>query len=156
MRKHLVSANDRDRTPYKPDGSAWALVFAAWLIATVSTLGALFLSEVMAIAPCVLCWYQRIFMFPLVIVLAIGLFPFDEKVVRYALPLAAGGWLVAMFHLLLTKGYVPESATPCTQGIPCSRVEVEWFGFVTITLLSVLAFSAIALALIAAHYKTRK
>ena len=138
------------------DEPGWALVFFGWVVASVSTLGALFLSEVMAVAPCVLCWYQRIFMFPLVIVLAIGLFPFDAKVVRYGLPLAAGGWLVAMFHLLLTLGYIPESATPCTQGIPCSRVEVEWFGFVTIPLLSVLAFSAIALALVATRHQARK
>jgi disulfide bond formation protein DsbB len=152
----LNNSVDHAGTRHKPNDSAWVLVFAAWLIATVSTLGALFLSEVMGVAPCVLCWYQRIFMFPLVFVLATGLFPLDAKVIRYALPLAAAGWLVAMFHLLLTKGYIPESATPCTQGIPCSQVDVEWFGFLTVPLLSVLSFSAIALALVAAHYQTRK
>jgi len=136
--------------------AGWVLVFAAWLLATVSTLGALFLSEVMGVAPCSLCWYQRVFMFPLVLVLAAGLFPLDRKVVRYALPLAAAGWLIALFHLLLTRGLIPESLTPCMQGIPCSRVEMEWFGFVTIPLLSLLSFSAIGLALAGAHYKTRQ
>jgi disulfide bond formation protein DsbB len=131
----------------------WTLVFAGWLVAAISTLGALFLSEVMGIAPCVLCWYQRIFMFPLVLVLAAGLFPFDPRVVRYALPLSIGGWLVGVFHLLLTAGYVPKSATPCTQGIPCSQVQVEWFGFLTIPLLSVIAFSIIAALLISTRYK---
>jgi disulfide bond formation protein DsbB len=138
------------------DDAGWVLVFAAWLLATVSTLGALFLSEVMGVAPCVLCWYQRVFMFPLVFVLPAGLFPLDRKVVRYAAPLAVVGWLVALFHLLLTRGVIPEGLTPCAQGIPCSRVEVEWLGFVTIPLLSLLSFSAIGLALAGAFYKTRQ
>ena len=99
-------------TPSDRADAGWASLFAAWLVATISTLGALFLSEVMGVAPCVLCWYQRVFMFPLVIVRAAGLFPLDRKVVRYAAPLAAAGWLVALFHVMLTKGYIPESATP--------------------------------------------
>ncbi len=136
--------------------AAWTLVFAGWLLAAMSTLGALFLGEVMGLSPCVLCWYQRIFMFPLVFVLAAGLFPFDQKVVRYALPLTLGGWLVAVFHLLLTAGVIPESATPCTQGVPCSEVQIEWFGFVTIPLLSVAAFSVINALLIATHLKASK
>ena len=123
--------------------TSWTLAFAAWLLAAISTAGALFLGEVMGFAPCVLCWYQRIFMFPLVFVLAAGLFPFDPKIVRYALPLSVGGWLVGVFHLLLTAGYIPQYATPCMQGIPCSQVQVEWLGFVTIPLLSVVAFSLI-------------
>jgi disulfide bond formation protein DsbB len=134
----------------------WVLVFAAWLLATVSTLGALFLSEVMRVAPCALCWYQRAFMFPLVLVLAAGLFPLDRKVVRYAFPLAAAGWLVALFHLLLTKGFIPESMAQCAPGIPSSPIQIEWFGFVTIPLLSLLSFFAIGLALASAYYKTRQ
>ena len=136
--------------------SAWALVFASWLIAASATLGALFFGEVMGLAPCVLCWYQRICMFPLVVVLAAGLFPFDPRIVRYALPLALAGWLVAVFHLLLVAGIVPEQATPCTQGVPCSEVQIEWFGFVTIPLLSAAAFSFIIAFLIATHFKVSK
>ena len=136
--------------------SAWTLVFGAWLIATTATMGALFMSEIMGFAPCALCWYQRIFMFPLVIILALGLFPFDPKVVRYALPLAVVGLLVAGFHLLLTAGYIPETLTPCRQGIPCSTIQVEWFGFVTIPLLSLLAFLVINALLIAAYLKPSK
>lgn len=136
--------------------SPWTLVFVAWLLAAAATLGALFMSEIMGFAPCVLCWYQRIFMFPLVVILAIGLFPFDPKVVRYALPLAVVGLLVAGFHLLLVAGYIPETLTPCRQGIPCSTVQVEWLGFVTIPLLSFLAFLVINALLIAAYLKTSK
>ena len=136
--------------------SPWSLVFAAWLIATLATLGALFMGEVMGLAPCVLCWYQRIFMFPLVLVLAAGLFPFDPKIVRYALPLAIAGLLVAVFHLLLVAGYIPENMTPCRQGIPCSTVQIEWFGFVTIPFLSAVAFLTINALLIASYFRTQK
>lgn len=136
--------------------SPWALVFTGWLVAATSMLGALFLGEVMGLAPCVLCWYQRIFMFPLVFVLAVGLFPFDPKIVRYALPLAVVGWLIAVYHVLLVAGVIPESATPCTQGVPCSEVQIEWFGFLTIPLLSVIAFSTIVVLLIATHRATRR
>jgi disulfide bond formation protein DsbB len=138
------------------DTAAWSLIFAAWLVATVSTLGALFFGEVMQLPPCALCWYQRIFMFPLVLILPIGLFPFDQKVVRYALPLASLGWLFAVFHLLLVAGVIPESIKPCTQGVPCSKTVIEWFGFVTIPLLSVVAFSAIVGLLVLTYFRSSK
>ena len=136
--------------------SSWALVFVAWLVAAASALGALFFSEVMELPPCVLCWYQRIFMFPLVLLLPLGLFPFDRSVVRYALPLAVGGWLIAAFHLLLVAGLVPESVRPCTQGVPCSDVQIQWLGFVSIPLLSFVAFSAIGASLLAARLRISK
>ena len=63
----------------------WVILFACWLLVTGSTLGSFFFSEIMELPPCSLCWYQRILMFPLSIILLIGLFPFDVKVVRYAL-----------------------------------------------------------------------
>ena len=130
------------------------LVFACWALAAVATLGALFLSEVMQIPPCVLCWYQRIFMFPLALVLPMGLFPFDARVVRYALPLAIGGWLVAFFHVLVVAGVVPESLQPCTQGVPCAEIQIRWFGFLTIPLLSLAAFTVILALLAAAHFRS--
>ncbi len=136
--------------------TAWTLIFGAWLVAGVSTLGALFFGEVMKLPPCVLCWYQRICMFPLALILPIGLFPFDRKVVRYALPLAVIGGLVAVFHMLLVAKVIPESIKPCTQGVPCSETVIEWFGFVTIPLLSVVAFSTIIALLIAAHFRSSK
>lgn len=142
--------------PGQPSASGWNLVFVCWLVAAASTLGALFLGEVMGLPPCVLCWWQRIFMFPLVLILPAGLFPFDPKVVRYALPLAVLGWLFAVYHLLLAHGFIPESIQPCSQGVPCSRVVIEWFGFVTIPLLSVLAFSVIVFLLVLTHFKVAK
>lgn len=138
------------------ESAVWNLIFGAWLVASVSTLGALFFGEVMNVPTCVLCWYQRIFMFPLVLILPIGMFPFDRKVVRYALPLAALGWLFAAFHVLLVAGVIPESVRPCTQGVPCSEQVIKWFGFVTIPLLSLVAFSAVIALLVLAHLRGSK
>jgi disulfide bond formation protein DsbB len=132
------------------------LTFAAWLVAGASVLGVLFFGEVMGLPICVLCWYQRICMFPLAVILPIGLFPFDRRVVRYALPFALLGALVALFHLLLVAGVVPETIKPCTRGVPCSETVIEWFGFVTIPLLSFMAFSTIAALLVAAHVRGSK
>jgi disulfide bond formation protein DsbB len=143
-------------SPAHAQDSSWTLVFACWLIASVSTLGSLFFSEVMGFAPCVLCWYQRIAMYPLVILLPIGLFPFDRNIVRYALPFSVIGVLIALFHLLLVAGFIPESIKPCVQGVPCSEVQIEWFGFVTIPLLSGLSFLAITALLILTHRRSSK
>jgi disulfide bond formation protein DsbB len=137
-----------------PKPGLWALLFGAWLLATLAALGALFLSEVMDLAPCVLCWWQRVAMFPLVIILALALFPPDRGVIRYALPLAVIGLLVAGFHLLLMMGVIPEALAPCRQGIPCKTVQIEWFGFVTIPLLSFVTFLAITGLLWVAHLKS--
>ena len=110
----------------------------------------------MGFEPCVLCWWQRIFMFPLVLILALGMFPFDAKVLRYAMPLAGIGLVVAAFHVLLTIGIIPEALAPCRQGIPCKTVQIEWFGFLTIPLLSFLAFLAVNGLLIAAYRSSSK
>jgi disulfide bond formation protein DsbB len=132
----------------------WTLVFACWLLASMAALGSLFFSEVMGHLPCVLCWYQRICMYPLVLILPAGLFPYDAKVVRYALPLSLLGFLLAIFHLLLVAGVIPENIKPCVQGIPCTEVQVVWFGFVTIPLLSALSFLLISALLLAAHFRS--
>ena len=136
--------------------TAPTLIFTAWLIATVAALGALFMSEVMELAPCVLCWWQRVAMFPLVLILGLGLFPFDPKVTRYALPLAVMGLGLAVFHVLLTVGIIPEALAPCRQGIPCKTIQIEWFGFVTIPLLSLFAFLTITGLLLAATRSASK
>lgn len=135
---------------------AWALVFVAWLVAAASTLGALFFSEVMKVPPCELCWWQRVFMVPLVVILPAGLFPFDPRVARYALPLALVGWAFAAFHWFLVLGVIPDSIRPCVKGIPCGEVTFEWLGFITIPLLSLLAFSVIIALLALTHIKGPK
>lgn len=142
--------------PYPAEATAWMPIFGAWLIASMATLGALFFGEVMQLPPCVLCWYQRIFMFPLALILPLGLFPLDRKVIRYGLALALPGAGFAAFHLLLVAGVIPESIKPCTRGVPCSATVIEWFGFLTIPLLSLIAFSTIIALLVAAHLRSCK
>lgn len=150
-----MNRSDATAQYHSPD-SAWTLAFLAWLVASASTLGALFLSQVMGVAPCILCWFQRIFMFPLVFILPAGLFPFDTKLVRYALPLTLAGWAIALFHVLVVAGIVPESIRPCAQGIPCKDQPIVWFGFLTIPTLSLISFSLVGLLLIFTHFKVSK
>lgn len=132
----------------------WLLIFSAWLIAAVSTLGSLFFSEVMELIPCVLCWYQRIFLFPLAIILLIGLFPLDKKVVNYALPLAIIGLLFTVYHCLLFFGVIPENLQPCGQGVSCTDDNMELFGFLPIPLLALIAFLMIIILLLKTRTRT--
>jgi len=74
----------------------------------------------------------------------------------WALPLSLTGTAVAVLHVLLVAGIVPESVTPCSRGVPCSETQIEWFGFVSIPLLSAAAFTIVTLLLIVAHFRTRK
>ena len=136
--------------------SSWNILFLCWLVASVSATGSLFFSYVMEFAPCVLCWYQRIFLFPLVIILAAGLFPVDKSVVKYALPLAIAGWLTAAYHNLLYAGIVPESIQPCSKGVSCTEEYIDLFGFLSIPMLSLLSFSTIITLLIILKMRTTK
>lgn len=124
-------------------GAWWTPSFLAWLVALLATAGALFLGEVMGMTPCVLCWYQRIAMFPLVIVLGIGLLDSDARSLRYALPLAWAGWAIALYHGLLFAGVVSEGLVPCGEGSSCADVKQLVAGLVPIPLLSLVAFTAI-------------
>lgn len=124
-------------------GRAWLILVGCWILATGASLGSLFFSEVMELPPCSLCWYQRIFMFPLAIVLLVGVLFEDRGCIRYALPLAIGGWLFAAYHELLQLGVISESAAPCSQGVSCTETQFELFGFASIPVLSLVAFSAI-------------
>ena len=132
----------------------WLLIFSAWLIAAVSTLGSLFFSEIMELTPCVLCWYQRIFLFPLAIILLIGLFPLDKKVVKYALPLAIIGLLFTVYHCLLFFGVIPDNLQPCSQGVSCTDDNMELFGFLPIPLLALIAFLMIIILLLKTRSRT--
>ena len=125
------------------DQMAWWLLFSCWMLAAIATMGSLFFSEVMEIQPCVLCWYQRIFMYPLVVIFLVGMFPLDGKVVRYALPLAVIGWGTSVYHYLLYSGYIPENMQPCSEGVSCTEVNLELLGFITIPMLSILSYTAI-------------
>ena len=131
------------------DRRAWLILMAAWFIATVATLGALFIGEVMGQAPCSLCWHQRAFMFPLAIILLVASFiPDGSGVWRYALPVAAIGWAIALYHNLLYFNLIEQAIVPCGQGPSCSGAGMTLFGAVPIPLLSLGAFTAIVLLML--------
>ncbi len=123
--------------------STWTPLFVAWLVGVVATMGSLFFSEVMHLPPCLLCWYQRICMYPLAVVATVGLSTHDQYVSRYMWPLALVGVSVAGYHNLLYYHLIPDSLAPCTAGVSCTDVQLEWLGFITIPLLSLTAFCII-------------
>jgi disulfide bond formation protein DsbB len=120
------------------------LPYFAWTLALLSVAGSLFFSEVMELTPCVLCWYQRIAMYPLVMIIGIGIALNDGSWKRYALPLALIGLGIAVYHNLIYYGFIPEGLTPCTQGVSCSERQIEWLGFVTIPLMGLISFLTIS------------
>lgn len=131
-----------------PDTTRWALLFLSWIVALLGSLAVLFVGEVMGQAPCALCWFQRAFLFPLAVVLAIATFRSDYAVWRYALPLAALGWLIAAYHVLLYVGVLPKGIEPCGQGPSCTDAAMTILGGLPIPALSLAAFSIIVGALI--------
>lgn len=124
------------------------IVFFCFLIASVATLGSLFFSEIMQFVPCSMCWYQRIFMYPLVVIFLINLLFPDDKVFKYAFGIVIVGLFFSIYHNLLMFGIIPESVVPCVQGVPCSTEYINWFGFVTIPFLSLVSYSLLFILLI--------
>ena len=124
------------------------LLYPAWIVALVATVGSLFFSEVMDLPPCVLCWYQRIAMYPLVLIVGTGIILRDTRLKYYALPLCLVGLAISIYHNLLYYGLIPESITPCTEGVSCTSRQIEWLGFITIPLMALTAFLGVALCLI--------
>lgn len=130
-------------------------MYGAFAVALMATLGSLYFSEIAHFPPCVLCWYQRSMMYPLTILLGFAVYTKDRKMVMPALVMASIGWLVGLYHNLLYYNILPEAAAPCVAGISCTTKFIEWFGFVTIPLLSFSGFSLIIIALII-HWKSSK
>jgi disulfide bond formation protein DsbB len=133
----------------------WFL-YAAWTQSLIATVGSLYFSEIMRLPPCSLCWYQRIFMYPLVFILGVGIASSDRRVLWYTLPMAATGWLVAVYHNLLYYKIIPEGFTTCVSGVSCTSKQIEWLGFITIPLLSLSAFTVIAVLLVASAMQKGK
>lgn len=120
-------------------------LYFAWVVALIATLGSLFLSEVLGYIPCKLCWFQRIFMYPLSVVLGIACFRNDSHIAYYAMPLTVIGGCLSIIHYSEQKfGLVTKL---CHTGIPCSGHYINWFGFITIPSLALLAFILILLFL---------
>lgn len=125
-----------------------------FFFALIATLGSLYFSEIMHLPPCVLCWYQRIAIYPLVVLIPIGLWRKDKELPCYILGLTVPGFLISLYHNLLYWHILPESIAPCVQGISCTTRFIEIFGFITIPLLALAAFSVI-IGCVIAHLKLR-
>lgn len=112
---------------------------AAFVVATLATLGSLYFSEVAHFEPCRLCWYQRIAMYPLVVILGIAALRRDPGVRRYAMPLAVIGAFIATYHYALE--WLPWLDTgACSATTPCTIVWFREFGFISLPYLALSAF----------------
>ena len=126
----------------------YGLPYVAWVTALIAMAGSLFFSEVMELPPCVLCWYQRIAMYPLVVVIGVGIVLRDKRLKYYALGLSGIGLMVSIYHNLLYYVLIPESIVPCAEGVSCTSRQIEWLGFITIPLMSLTAFVIVTLSLL--------
>jgi disulfide bond formation protein DsbB len=119
-------------------------LWLAFLVSAIATGGSLFFSEVANFIPCELCWYQRIFMYPLSIVTLLAALANDHRVARYLLPLPVIGAGVSVYHLLVENGVVNE-AQSCKFSAPggCATKWINEFGYVTIPTLALTGFALV-------------
>lgn len=113
---------------------------ASFLVSLLATLGSLFLGEVLKYPPCTLCWYQRICMYPVAVIFGVALWSDARDHLKYAIPLLACGLLISGYHNLLYYGVIPDSITPCSQGVSCTSKQIELLGFITIPLMALVSF----------------
>ncbi len=123
-------------------------VYIAFAVALIATIVSLYLSEVRHLPPCILCWYQRIAMYPLVIILGVGILRGERGLCQYVLPLAGIGWVIALYHTLIQWKLISDTLSPCIQGVSCTTVQINLFGFITIPFMSLVAFSIIIISMI--------
>jgi disulfide bond formation protein DsbB len=120
----------------------------SWLAAVIATLGSLYFSEVLNFIPCTLCWYQRIFMYPLAIILGIAFYRNDQGIFRYTLPLSIIGMIISGYHIALQKIPYLQQFEMCKSGVPCSKDYLNWLGFITIPMMAFTAFTIITISLV--------
>lgn len=124
---------------------AFYSLYLAWMVSLAAVVGSLYFSEVAKFTPCILCWYQRIFMYPLAVIIPTGMFRKDKSLPLYVLPLVFLGGIIAIYHNLLQYGLVSETLAPCAIGVSCTTRYVDIFGFITLPLLSLASFVAIGI-----------
>ena len=132
------------------------LPYLAFAVALTATVGSLYFSEIMDLPPCKLCWFERIAMYPLVVIFTVGIFKKDRNVAIYSLPLIVFGLIIALYHNLLYWNILPESYAPCQLGVSCTTKFFEWFGFITIPLMALSGFVVLAAIMGAYAYLIRK
>ncbi len=126
----------------------FTLIYFAWIINIVSFTGSMYFSNVMMLPPCVLCWFQRICIFPMSLILAVGFLKKDKNVIWYALPLASIGWVISLYHNLLYYKVILEAISMCTSGVSCTSKQIEYLGFITIPLMALTSLSLTIICLI--------
>ncbi|HHK5536748.1 TPA: disulfide oxidoreductase [Bacillus mobilis] len=123
-------------------------LYFAWIVSMIATLGSLFFSEILGFIPCELCWYQRIMMYPLCIILGIATFYNEKNMKKYVLPISIIGGSISLYHYAIQKIPGVSEINPCVQGVPCNVDYINWFGFITIPFLALIAFSFITLFMV--------
>ena len=125
------------------------LYIAVLLISLAATLGSLFYSEILGLEPCKLCWYQRIFMYPIVLISAVALYRKTKELAYYVLPLSVIGAFIGAYHYVLQIiAQTQDIYAPCSvTGPSCSGFYVQYLGFITIPFMSMIAFIAISVLL---------
>ncbi|KRG15090.1 2-oxoglutarate dehydrogenase [Virgibacillus soli] len=119
------------------------ILYFAWIVSLVATLGSLFFSEIKGFIPCEFCWYQRILMYPLVVIIGIAVFEHNKNIKKYVLPFSIIGMGVSFYHYLIQKVPGLASVKPCVGGVPCNGQYINWLGFITIPFLALIAFTLI-------------
>lgn len=122
------------------DGSSLVL---AWGVALAATLGSLYFSEVAHFTPCKLCWYQRIAMYPLAVVLGIAALRSDYGIRRYVLPIVAIGAAISLYHYQLER-FPSQTSLACSVDVPCTTVWVWHFHYISLPFMALSAFALIA------------
>ncbi|MDP4553231.1 disulfide oxidoreductase [Alkalihalobacillus macyae] len=132
------------------------LLFSAWAVSVSALAGSLYFSEVLKYEPCELCWYQRILMYPLVLILGIAMVKKDAKQCVYVLPLAVIGGSISVYHYLIQKAAFFADSAPACGRVPCTGEYINLLGFITIPFLALLAFASIAILMINLYKLTKK
>lgn len=122
-------------------------LFVAWAVSVIATGGSLYFSEIKGYLPCDLCWYQRIFMYPLTILLGIAYFKDDVGITKYVLPLSFVGGGISLYHVTIQRIFSATGNAVACGKVPCYTDYLNWFGFITIPLLALIAFIIIIVML---------
>lgn len=121
------------------------VTYSSWFLALTSMLISLLFSEIFKYPPCVLCWYQRLFMYPLVFIIPVGILVKDKNIFTYTFVLSALGLIVASYHCLIYYDVIQEALKLCNAELSCKTKQFELFNFISIPLMSFTSFLIIAI-----------